>query len=57
MEKYKELLNVCRMYHKNQNADRELLVQMACQDDPIVHNLFISIVRLINFFLEQSAQS
>ena len=49
--KYEELLKMTKIYYKNKGVDREgIVVALQNQDDPYVHNLFISIIKLMSFF-------
>lgn len=42
---------MARKYYPGRNfAERDISASLQYQDDPIVHNLFISSIRLINFF-------
>ena len=56
LSKYEELLRLTRKYNPNQTfADRESENNLQYQDDPIIHNLFIAIIDLINFFCKELA--
>jgi hypothetical protein len=56
MSKYEELLKMVSMYNPSRQAtDREFAVQLQYQDDPLVHNLFIAIIKLMSFFCRQLA--
>ncbi len=58
MKKYKDLLLMTKRYHEaNAFADREEAPQLQHLDDHIAHALFISIIKLINFFCEESEKS
>ena len=54
MSKYEELIRLARKYNNNQTfADRESESNLQYQDDPIIHNLFIVIIDLFNFFCKE----
>ena len=55
MSKFDELLKMTVLYYPGRQAgERDTQVGLQYQDDPIVHDLFVSIIRLVNFFCEQS---
>ena len=56
LSKYEELLRLTRKYNPNQTfADRDSESNLQYQDDPIIHSLFIAIIKLINFFCKELA--
>ena len=40
-------------YNKHKIREKDVYVQLQYQDNPIIHDLFISIIKLINFFCLQ----
>lgn len=49
--KYENLLNLTRLYYdENSFAEKDAHISLQYCDDPIIHNLFIAIIELINFF-------
>ena len=53
LSKYEELLKMAARYNKHKIREKDVYVQFQYQDNPIIHDLFISIIQLINFFCLQ----
>ena len=53
LSKYEELLKMTARYNKHKIREKDVYVQLQYQDNPIIHDLFISIIKLINFFCLQ----
>jgi len=55
LKKYEELLKMSRKYYDaTAFAEREKAIQLQHLDDLVVHELFIAIVNLMNFFCEEA---
>jgi hypothetical protein len=58
MKKYDELLKMSRRYYDSTAfAEREKATLLQHLDDLVVHELFISIIQLINLFCEEADKS
>lgn len=53
LSKYEELLKMTARYNKRKIREKDVFVQLQFQDNQIIHDLFISIIKLINFFCLQ----